>query len=105
MRNAMWSPPTPQSAALTESPAQHKSEALVRIGPALDLAERRRSVVVVDGSEYLVIFGRRRFTVLDNRCPHMGSRLDHAKIARSTLTCPTHSYRYSLADGAAVHRR
>ena len=56
----MWSPPTPQSAALTESPAQHKSEALVRIGPALDLAERRRSVVVVDGS--VVVSGDTRFS-------------------------------------------
>jgi nitrite reductase/ring-hydroxylating ferredoxin subunit len=73
---------------------------LVPLGPAIELARRKRQVVAVGGLELLVVFGRRRFTVMENRCPHLGTRLDSSRIGRYTLTCPAHSFRYSLASGA-----
>jgi nitrite reductase/ring-hydroxylating ferredoxin subunit len=75
---------------------------LVALGQVTELQSQGRHVVTVDGLELLVIFGRRRFTVIENRCPHLGSRLDGARIGRRVLTCPVHSFRYSLADGARL---
>ena len=71
----------------------------VALGPATVLARRKRCVVTVDELALLVIFHRRRFTVLQNRCPHLGAELDGARIFGRSLTCPRHSYRYSLVDG------
>jgi 3-phenylpropionate/trans-cinnamate dioxygenase ferredoxin subunit len=74
----------------------------VELGPVGVLARRRRSVVTADGLELVVIFHRRRFTVAENRCPHLGASLDDAVISRRSLTCSLHGYRYSLSDGAFV---
>jgi nitrite reductase/ring-hydroxylating ferredoxin subunit len=73
---------------------------LVPLGPITEFSRRKRQVVTVGGLQLLVIFGRRRFTVIENRCPHLGARLDNARIGRFTLTCPMHSFRYSLTSGA-----
>lgn len=70
------------------------------LGPAFVLARRKRCVVTVAGLQVLVIFHRRRFTVLRNRCPHLGADLADARVCRGTLTCPVHRHRYSLDDGA-----
>jgi nitrite reductase/ring-hydroxylating ferredoxin subunit len=74
----------------------------VALGPVADLARRKRYVVTVGGLELLVIFHRKRFTVVTTRCPHRGARLDNARIRWRTLTCPQHAYRYSLIDGKSV---
>jgi nitrite reductase/ring-hydroxylating ferredoxin subunit len=73
---------------------------VLALGPAAILARRKRCVVTVDGVELLVIFHRRQFRVVENRCPHAGADLEDARISRGTLTCSLHGYRYSLADGA-----
>jgi nitrite reductase/ring-hydroxylating ferredoxin subunit len=80
--------------------AADDSVKLIPLGPVIELARAERQVVIACGLELLVIFKRRRFTVVENRCPHLGARLDNARIGRYTLTCPMHSFRYSLADGA-----
>jgi nitrite reductase/ring-hydroxylating ferredoxin subunit len=72
----------------------------VALGPATVLAQRKRSVMTVDELTLLVTFHRRRFTVVQNRCPHRGTKLDRTRTFRRSLTCPRHSYRYSLVDGA-----
>jgi nitrite reductase/ring-hydroxylating ferredoxin subunit len=74
----------------------------VALGPVTDLARRKRHVVAIGGLELLVIFHRKRFTVVTNRCPHRGGRLDTGHIRWRTLTCPQHAYRYSLVDGRSV---
>lgn len=74
----------------------------VVLGCAADLARRKRTTVSVDGLLLLVIFRRKRFTVVENRCPHAGAALDDARVMGRTLTCAAHSYRYPLTGGACV---
>jgi nitrite reductase/ring-hydroxylating ferredoxin subunit len=69
------------------------------LGPVSVLARQKRCVVKVGGLELLVIFHRRRFTVLENRCPHLGAGLADAPVSRRSVKCPLHSHRYSLVDG------
>ena len=77
-------------------------ERLVALGDVAELQRAKRSVVVVDGRELLVLHVRRRFTVLENRCPHLGLPLDDARVVGRTLVCSTHGYKYGLADGAHI---
>lgn len=79
---------------------ERTQERLVPLGAVGELSRSKRSVVVVDGQELLVLSLRRRFTVLVNRCPHLGLPLDDARIVGRTLVCSAHGYKYALADGA-----
>ena len=80
----------------------HLCEHGVALGPVSELARRKRTVVSVGKLELLVIFHCKRFTVVENRCPHAGAALDDAHVTRRTLTCAAHSYRYALGGGACV---
>ena len=77
----------------------------VCLGGVGELAARGRTVVAAAGREFLVVRTRRGFVVVDDRCPHLGSRLDDAKIRRRSLQCSAHGFRYSLDDGAPLNRR
>ena len=77
-------------------------ERLVSLGVVDELRKAKRSVVVVDGRELLVLFVRKRFTVVQNSCPHLGSRLDDARIVGRTLVCSSHGYKFGLADGEHI---
>jgi nitrite reductase/ring-hydroxylating ferredoxin subunit len=94
-------PRSPRSDSTTASRADSVKWEVV-LGPVAVLTQRKRSVVTAGGLELLVIFHRRRFTVVENRCPHVGASLDDARISRRSLTCSLHGYRYSLPDGAFV---
>lgn len=74
----------------------------VALGPVTEFAQQKRRVVSVAGLKMLVIYHRRWFTVVENRCPHLGARLDHARISMRTLTCTAHFCRHSLVDGKPV---
>ena len=81
---------------------EREQDRLVALGPVRDLARAKRSVVVVDDLELLVVSVRRRFTVVVNRCPHLGLPLDDARIVGRTLVCGAHGYKYALTDGAHI---
>jgi nitrite reductase/ring-hydroxylating ferredoxin subunit len=81
---------------------EREQERLVSLGAVDDLRKAKRSVVVVDGRELLVLFVRKRFTVVQNSCPHLGSRLDDARIVGRTLVCSSHGYKFALADGEHI---
>jgi len=83
--------------SLEQAPAQ-----LLSLGAVNDLRKAKRSVVAVDGRELLVLCVRKRFTVVENSCPHLGRPLDDARIVGRTIVCSSHGYKYSLADGAAI---
>ena len=75
---------------------------LVCLGSVAELARHKRTVVVADGLELLVLCVRRRFTVIENRCPHLGLPLDDARVVGRTLVCASHGYKYSLSDGGHI---
>jgi nitrite reductase/ring-hydroxylating ferredoxin subunit len=81
---------------------QREQQLLMPLGPVDELSRSKRSVVVVDGQELLVLCIRRRFTVLENRCPHLGLPLTDARLVGRTLVCSGHGYKYALADGARI---
>jgi nitrite reductase/ring-hydroxylating ferredoxin subunit len=74
----------------------------VALGTVDELRHAKRSVVTVDGRELLVLCVRRRFTVVENSCPHLGQPLDDARIVGRTLVCSSHGYRFALTDGAHI---
>jgi nitrite reductase/ring-hydroxylating ferredoxin subunit len=84
---------------VTAPQTQHR---VVALGVAEDLRWSKRSVVVVDGRELLVLCVRRRFTVVENRCPHLGLPLDDGRVVGRTLVCSGHGYKYALDDGARI---
>jgi nitrite reductase/ring-hydroxylating ferredoxin subunit len=94
-----------QSGTTSRNGSQDDGDHEVALGPAKVLARRKRCVVTVDDLALLVIFHRRRFTVMQNRCPHLGAELDGARIFGRFLTCPRHSYQYSLVDGTLQSAR
>ena len=81
---------------------EHEQRRLAALGTVAELSRSKRSVVAVDGRELLVLHARRRFTVVDNRCPHLGLPLDDARVVGRTLVCGSHGYKYALADGAHI---
>ena len=81
---------------------EHQQQRLVALGNVDELRRSKRTVVVVDGRELLVLHVRRHFTVVENRCPHLGLPLDDARIVGRTLVCSMHGYKYALADGAHI---
>jgi len=81
---------------------ERPQQRLVPLGAVGELGRSKRSVVVVDGQELLVLCVRRRFTVLENRCPHLGLPLDDARVVGRTLVCSGHGYKYALGDGGHV---
>ena len=82
--------------------AVHRAERGVALGPVTELARQKRTVVRVGEIELLVIFHRRRFTVVENRCPHAGAALDDARVSRGALTCSAHFHRYPLDGGPCL---
>jgi nitrite reductase/ring-hydroxylating ferredoxin subunit len=81
---------------------ERAQERLVALGTVRELSRSKRSVVIVDGIELLVLCARRRFTVVENRCPHLGLPLDDARVVGRTIVCNAHGYKYALADGAHI---
>lgn len=81
---------------------ERAQERVVPLGNVRELSRSKRSVVLVDGVELLVLSVRRRFTVLENRCPHLGLPLDDARVVGKTIVCNAHGYKYALTDGAHI---
>jgi nitrite reductase/ring-hydroxylating ferredoxin subunit len=86
--------------AATAPPAA--TTTLVRLGSVAELSRAKRIVVVADVVELLVLCVRRRFTVVENTCPHLGLPLDDGRVVGRTLVCAAHGFKYALSDGAHI---
>ncbi|MBB3636256.1 MULTISPECIES: Rieske 2Fe-2S domain-containing protein [unclassified Mycolicibacterium] len=95
----MSTPHRPDEGAMSTAASTVGDEWAIPLGAADVLARHKRCVIEADGFEFLVIFHRKRFTVVENRCPHIGAKLADARISRRGLTCSLHAHRYSLVDG------
>ena len=66
------------------------------------VASGSMAVFVVDGIELLVVRGKEHTLVIPPVCPHMSSALlDDGLFDGCTLTCTTHLWQFSVADGGA----
>lgn len=52
--------------------------------------------------DVLVVRARGRVFAVENRCPHLGSRLDGGDIRGRTITCIAHSRRFDLISGRCM---
>jgi 3-phenylpropionate/trans-cinnamate dioxygenase ferredoxin component len=70
----------------------------VDLGPVDELLANDRAVVEVYGEPVLVLRVRKRIVAVNNRCPHLGRRLDDGVVHRNRLRCQGHGRTYKLAS-------
>lgn len=87
---------------MTISIERRQQQRVVALGDVEELRRAKRSVVDVSGRELLVLCVRHRFTVVENKCPHLGLPLDDARVVGRTLVCGGHGYKYALDDGRRI---
>ena len=66
---------------------------------AAELGEGRSVAVEIAGRSVLLVKSDDKVYVLDNLCPHAGSRLDKGRIVKGAVACPLHGARFDLATG------
>lgn len=77
------------------------------VGTVDELSRRGRLVVQVPQSDVQVVVVRTRRGVFafGDCCPHAGAPLRAADVAGTTVTCLTHTRKYSLRSGRCVSAR
>jgi nitrite reductase (NADH) small subunit len=80
----------------------------VRITPCENIPTREGRAVLVGGREIAVfnlgpsaeLGTGDRFLATDNRCPHQGGPLCDGIVTGTSVVCPLHAWKVSLASGA-----
>ena len=63
-------------------------------------------LVIIQGKRICLARTARGFLAIEDACPHMGESLSNGHINyMDEVTCPWHSYRYSLRDGKECENR
>lgn len=60
-----------------------------------------RRCVAVAGRNLLLFQEEGQIYLIENRCPHAGSSLNHSTITGQTLRCPQHGISFNLRTGRA----
>jgi nitrite reductase (NADH) small subunit len=71
----------------------------VRITPCENIPPREGRAVAVGGRELAVFNLGDRFLATDNQCPHQGGPLCDGIVTGSSVVCPLHAWKVSLASG------
>lgn len=74
----------------------------LRVGPALEIADGRASILTPPEGERIAVFrsGDRVFAI-SNVCRHQGGPLGEGRIVDGCVTCPWHGFQYRPEDGCA----
>ena len=72
----------------------------VRITACENIPPREGRAVRVGGREIAVFNLGDRFLATDNRCPHQGGPLCDGIVTGTSVVCPLHAWKVSLASGA-----
>jgi nitrite reductase (NADH) small subunit len=74
-----------------------------RIARCQDIPLREGRAVTV-ASRTIAIFNLGdRFLAVENRCPHKGGPLADGIVSGSTVVCPLHAWKFSLATGEGLN--
>jgi nitrite reductase (NADH) small subunit len=73
--------------------------AWVRVTACDNIPPREGRAVSVAGREVAIFNLGDRFLTIDNRCPHKGGPLSDGIITGTSVVCPLHTWKISLADG------
>jgi 3-phenylpropionate/trans-cinnamate dioxygenase ferredoxin subunit len=74
----------------------------VEIAKADDLQDGQMKRVELGGRELLLTRVGDAYSVLDNRCPHMGGDLSRGTLEGAIVTCPRHHSKFDVSDGRVV---
>lgn len=87
--------------AKQDAPSRAEVGAAVKVCSEEDLDRCGRVVVrLLDPPiDVLVVRARGRVFAVENRCPHLGSRLDSGDVRGLTITCIAHGRRFDLITG------
>ena len=66
---------------------------------ATKLNKRNRMSIMINESWVLLIHHNSEFYLVKNKCPHQGSKLDHAVCEKGKIVCPWHHYGFDLKTG------
>jgi nitrite reductase (NADH) small subunit len=72
----------------------------VRVTRCDDIPPREGRAVTIGGRELALFNLSDRFVATDNRCPHQGGPLCDGIVTGSSVVCPLHAWKVSLASGA-----
>jgi nitrite reductase (NADH) small subunit len=72
----------------------------IRVAPAAHIPLREGRPVRIGGRDIAVFNLGDRFLATDNRCPHQGGPLCDGIVTGSSVVCPLHAWKVSLADGS-----
>ena len=76
-----------------------------KVCEAHQLPQGSRKHVERNGREYMLINSvRDGLFCIDHRCPHAAGAVGDGLIMGKNITCPLHKWRFSLTDGAHVHK-
>ena len=81
------------------TPMEAPAAEFLLAGSLEELRAKGRLVVHGRHRPILVIYDHGRVFALDNRCPHMGFRLDRGSVDDGILTCHWHHARFDLKSG------
>ena len=72
----------------------------VRVTPCENIPPREGRSVAIGGRELAIFNLGDRFLATDNQCPHQGGPLCDGIVTGSSVVCPLHAWKVSLATGA-----
>jgi 3-phenylpropionate/trans-cinnamate dioxygenase ferredoxin subunit len=75
---------------------------LVEVSKEGELKDGAMKAVDAAGREILLARVGGKYYAADNRCPHMGGKLDQGKLEGTVVTCPRHGSQFDLSDGHVV---
>lgn len=64
-----------------------------------EVKEGSKKLVVVNGTEIVVLRHQGAYYAVGNTCPHEGNALCDGDVRDCTIVCPTHEWEFSLKTG------
>lgn len=59
-------------------------------------------IIIHDGTPIAIFKIENEFFAIDNRCPHRGASLGDGKLTGNVISCPWHSWKFSIKSGIAI---
>ena len=59
-------------------------------------------IIIHDGTPIAIFKIENEFFAIDNRCPHRGASLGDGKLKGNVISCPWHSWKFSIKSGIAI---
>jgi len=78
---------------------------LTRVAGIIEIKPGQRKVVLVNGSEVLLLNLDGNFLAINNRCPHADFPLARAPISGDMIVCLNHGWMFNIKTGECITNR